>query len=75
LVGQAPGLVDAVAVGAVHDEDQALRAGVVVTPKRPDLVLATDVLFRDNKKGCYFFSFLNIFKYIWGGGVTIAFYG
>lgn len=37
------GLVDAVAVGAVHHEDQALGPGVVMPPERPDLVLAAHV--------------------------------
>ena len=39
-----PGFVDAVAVGAVHDEDQALGAGVGVAPQRPDLVLPANIL-------------------------------
>lgn len=37
------GLVDAVAVGAVHHEDQTLGPGVVVPPERPDLVLAAHI--------------------------------
>lgn len=37
------GLVDAVAVGAVHHEDQTLGPGVVMSPERPDLVLAAHV--------------------------------
>jgi len=41
-----PGLVDTVSVGAVHHEDQALSAGVVMPPKGPDLVLAAHVLHR-----------------------------
>eukprot|EP00413_Alexandrium_margalefii_P015357 CAMPEP_0204533932 /NCGR_PEP_ID=MMETSP0661-20131031/12579_1 /ASSEMBLY_ACC=CAM_ASM_000606 /TAXON_ID=109239 /ORGANISM="Alexandrium margalefi, Strain AMGDE01CS-322" /LENGTH=327 /DNA_ID=CAMNT_0051540351 /DNA_START=136 /DNA_END=1118 /DNA_ORIENTATION=- len=38
-----PGVLDAVAVVAVHDEDQPVGALVVVAPERPDLVLAADV--------------------------------
>lgn len=37
------GLVDAVAIGAVHHEDQPLRARVVVPPERADLVLAPHI--------------------------------
>jgi hypothetical protein len=37
------GLVYSVPVLAVDDEDEALGAGVVVPPERPDLVLPTDV--------------------------------
>ncbi|XP_074222683.1 uncharacterized protein LOC141578029 [Camelus bactrianus] len=37
------GLVDAVAVGAVHYEDQTLCPGVVMPPERPDLVLAAHI--------------------------------
>ncbi|KDO26724.1 hypothetical protein SPRG_20521 [Saprolegnia parasitica CBS 223.65] len=37
------GLVDAVAVVRVDDEDEAARVVVVVAPQRADLVLATDV--------------------------------
>ena len=37
------GLVDAVAVGAVHYEDQTLGPGVVMPPERPDLVLAAHI--------------------------------
>nr|POF11644.1 hypothetical protein CFP56_44482 [Quercus suber] len=37
------GLVHAVAVIRVDDEDQALRAGEVMSPQRPDLVLSADV--------------------------------
>lgn len=36
--------VDAVRVGGVNDKDQALGASVVVSPERPDLVLAADIL-------------------------------
>ena len=39
-----PRLVDAVAVGAVHHEDQSLRPRVVVPPQRTDLVLPANVL-------------------------------
>ena len=39
-----PRLVDAVAVRAVHHEDQPLRPRVVVPPQRPDLVLPSHVL-------------------------------
>jgi hypothetical protein len=39
-----PRLVYPVTVGAVHDEDEPLRPGVVVAPERPDFVLTTDVL-------------------------------
>ena len=39
-----PRLVYAVAVGAVHHEDEPLRPRVVVPPQRTDLVLAPDVL-------------------------------
>jgi hypothetical protein len=38
-------LLDAVAVIAVDDEDEGLRARVVVSPERSDLVLSSDVLF------------------------------
>ena len=38
-----PGLVDPVPVGAVHHENEALGAGVVMSPEGPDLVLAPDV--------------------------------
>lgn len=37
------GFVDALLVLAVDDEDEALRAGVVVPPQWPDLVLPSDV--------------------------------
>lgn len=37
------GFVDAVAVGAVHDEDQTLGPGIVMPPERPDLVLAAHI--------------------------------
>lgn len=37
------GLVDAVAIGAVHHKDQPLRARVVVPPEGTDLVLAPDI--------------------------------
>ena len=37
------GLVDALAVLGVDDEDKALSAGIVVPPEGTDLVLATDV--------------------------------
>jgi len=36
-------LVDPLLVLAVDDEDEALRAGVVVPPQWPDLVLSSDV--------------------------------
>ncbi len=39
-----PGLVYPVPVRAVHHEDQALRARVVMSPKGADFVLATNVL-------------------------------
>ena len=39
-----PGLVDPVAVGAVHDEDETLRPGVVMPPEGSDFILASDVL-------------------------------
>jgi hypothetical protein len=44
LVQLGPRLVDAVAVLRVDDKDEALRARVVVSPERPDLVLSADVL-------------------------------
>ncbi len=37
-------LVDALAIGTVNNEDEALRACVIVPPQRPDLVLTTDIL-------------------------------
>ena len=36
-------LVDTITVLAVDDEDEALGARVVVSPERPDLVLAANV--------------------------------
>ena len=39
-----PRFVDAVAVGAVHHEDQTLRSRVVVAPQRTNLVLPSNVL-------------------------------
>lgn len=38
-----PGLIDPVTVSAVHHEDEALRAGIVVSPKGADLVLPAHV--------------------------------
>lgn len=38
-----PRLVDPVPVGTVHHENQPLGAGVVMSPERPDLVLAAHI--------------------------------
>lgn len=38
-----PGLIYAISIRTVHYKDQSLGAGVVVPPKRTDLVLTTDV--------------------------------
>mmetsp|Transcript_94033 Transcript_94033/g.196202 ORF Transcript_94033/g.196202 Transcript_94033/m.196202 type:complete len:212 (+) Transcript_94033:64-699(+) len=43
LVQLLPGVLDAVAIVAVDDVDEAVGALVVVPPERADLVLATDV--------------------------------
>jgi hypothetical protein len=39
-----PRLVDPVSIRTVHHEDEPLGARVVMSPQRPDLVLATHVL-------------------------------
>ncbi len=37
------GLVDSIAVRGINHEDETLRAGVIVSPERSDLVLPSDV--------------------------------
>lgn len=43
-------LLDAVHIGAVHHEYQALSAGVVMSPQWTDLLLTTDILYRQNRQ-------------------------
>ena len=45
-----PGLVYPVPVGAVHDEDEALSARVVMSPQRTDLVLTSNILKSGTRK-------------------------
>ena len=45
-----PGLVYPVPVGAVHHEDEALGARVVMSPQRTDLVLTSNILKSGTRK-------------------------
>ena len=45
-----PGLVYPVSVGAVHHEDEALGARVVMSPQRTDLVLTSNILKSGTRK-------------------------
>lgn len=43
LVQLRPSLLEAGGIARIHDEDQTLCAGVVVSPERANLVLTTDI--------------------------------
>lgn len=40
-----PRFIYPISIVAVHHEDQPLRSGVIMSPKRPDLILSADVLY------------------------------
>jgi hypothetical protein len=41
------GILHAALIVRVHDEDESLRVLVVVAPQRPDLVLSSDIPYRE----------------------------